>query len=157
MPNCAPGCCPRAPRIDPAELVELGERYARATGYPIQYQWTLLEGINDSDEEMDGIVRLLTGKYAIMNLIPYNTIEGVGFRRPAPERAAAMAHEPAPARHPDQAAQFGRAGHRRRLRTATGAVNSVHRSKRRSSDFTAPERGSFPSGRIGHREMTPIP
>jgi 23S rRNA (adenine2503-C2)-methyltransferase len=24
---------PRAPRIDPAELVELGERYARATGY----------------------------------------------------------------------------------------------------------------------------
>ena len=29
---------PRAPRIDPAGLVELGERYARATGYPIQYQ-----------------------------------------------------------------------------------------------------------------------
>ncbi|MCW5626807.1 MAG: RNA methyltransferase, partial [Burkholderiales bacterium] len=37
---------PRAPRIDPADLVELGERYARATGYPIQYQWTLLAGIN---------------------------------------------------------------------------------------------------------------
>src|SRR5438552_3596975 len=29
---------PRAPRIDPEELVELGERYARATGYPVQYQ-----------------------------------------------------------------------------------------------------------------------
>ncbi|MGB7503174.1 MAG: RNA methyltransferase [Azonexus sp.] len=82
---------PKAPRIDPAELVELGERYARATGYPIQYQWTLLEGINDSAEEMDGIVRLLTGKYAIMNLIPYNTTEGDGFRRPAPERAVALA------------------------------------------------------------------
>ena len=27
---------PRAPRIDPAELVELGERYARSSGYPIQ-------------------------------------------------------------------------------------------------------------------------
>jgi 23S rRNA (adenine2503-C2)-methyltransferase len=82
---------PKAPRIDPAELVELGERYARTTGYPIQYQWTLLEGINDSAEEMDGIVRLLTGKYAIMNLIPYNTTEGEGFRRPSPERAAALA------------------------------------------------------------------
>jgi len=82
---------PKAPRIEPGELVELGERYARATGYPIQYQWTLLEGINDSDEEMDGIVRLLTGKYAIMNLIPYNTTEGEGFRRPSPERAAALA------------------------------------------------------------------
>ena len=82
---------PRAPRIAPAELVALGERYARATGYPIQYQWTLLEGINDSDEELDGIVELLRGKYAVMNLIPYNTIEGLDFRRPSWERAAAMA------------------------------------------------------------------
>ncbi|MBP5997908.1 MAG: RNA methyltransferase [Azonexus sp.] len=82
---------PKAPRIDPAELVELGERYARTTGYPIQYQWTLLEGVNDSAEEMDGIVRLLTGKYAIMNLIPYNTVDDSGFRRPAPERAAELA------------------------------------------------------------------
>jgi len=81
---------PRAPRIDPAELVELGERYARATGYPIQYQWTLLAGINDCDEEVDGIVRLLTGKYAVMNLIPYNTVVGLGFNRPSPEHFAAM-------------------------------------------------------------------
>jgi len=82
---------PRAPRIAPAELVELGERYARATGYPIQYQWTLLEGINDSDEELDGIVELLCGKYAVMNLIPYNAVAGLDFRRPSWERAAAMA------------------------------------------------------------------
>jgi 23S rRNA (adenine2503-C2)-methyltransferase len=82
---------PRAPRIAPAELVALGERYARATGYPIQYQWTLLEGINDGDEELDGIVELLRGKYAVMNLIPYNTVAGLDFRRPSWERAAAMA------------------------------------------------------------------
>jgi 23S rRNA (adenine2503-C2)-methyltransferase len=82
---------PRAPRIDPAELVELGERYARATHYPIQYQWTLLDGINDSDAELDGIVRLLTGKYAVMNFILYNPVAGLAFRRPSPERAAAMA------------------------------------------------------------------
>jgi 23S rRNA (adenine2503-C2)-methyltransferase len=81
---------PRAPRIDPAELVELCDRYARATGYPIQYQWTLLEGINDSDEEVDGIARLLAGKYAVMNLIPYNAVEGLGFRRPARVRAETM-------------------------------------------------------------------
>jgi 23S rRNA (adenine2503-C2)-methyltransferase len=54
---------PRAPRFDPQDLVEAGEGYARATGYPIQYQWTLIEGVNDSDEEIDGIVRLLKGKY----------------------------------------------------------------------------------------------
>ena len=82
---------PRAPRLAPAELVDLGERYARATGYPIQYQWTLLEGINDGDDEVEGIVALLKGKYAIMNMIPYNHIDGLDFRRPSVERAAAMA------------------------------------------------------------------
>lgn len=81
---------PRAPRIDPEELVELAETYARATGYPVQYQWTLLEGVNDNDVELDGIVRLLAGKYAVMNLIPYNDVDGAGFRRPSAERAAAM-------------------------------------------------------------------
>ncbi len=81
---------PKAQRIDPAELVELGEHYARATGYPIQYQWTLLAGVNDSDAELDGIVRLLAGKYAVMNFIPYNTVNGLGYHRPTDARAAAM-------------------------------------------------------------------
>lgn len=82
---------PRAPRLDPEELVAEGERYARATGYPIQYQWTLIEGVNDGEAEMDGIVRLLKGKYALMNLIPFNTIPGLAFRRPAWEKAAELA------------------------------------------------------------------
>ncbi len=82
---------PRAPRLAPDELVDLGEAYARATGYPIQYQWTLLEGINDGDDEIDGIVRLLKGKYALMNMIPYNTNEGLGFSRPSADKAAAIA------------------------------------------------------------------
>ncbi len=85
---------PRAPDIAPDELVELGEAYARRTSYPVQYQWTLLEGINDTEAELEGIARLLVGKYAVMNLIPYNSIEGVDgfdFRRPSWERAAEMA------------------------------------------------------------------
>jgi 23S rRNA (adenine2503-C2)-methyltransferase len=82
---------PKAQRIDPAELVELGEAYARRTGYPIQYQWTLLAGINDGDDELEGIVRLLAGKYAMMNFIPYNSNEGLGFARPTWERASEMA------------------------------------------------------------------
>ena len=82
---------PKAPHIDPTDLVELGENYARRTGYPIQYQWTLLEGINDGPDELDGIVKLLAGKYAVMNLIPYNTVTNLGFKRPSWEQAAAMA------------------------------------------------------------------
>jgi len=82
---------PRAPRIDPEALVDMAEHYARSTGYPIQYQWTLLEGINDTEEELDGIVRLLKGKYALMNIIPYNTVDELDFKRPAWERCAEIA------------------------------------------------------------------
>ena len=82
---------PRAPRMTPDELVGQGERYARATGYPIQYQWTLIKGVNDTPEELDGIVRLLKGKYALLNMIPYNTVEGLSFERPSGESAAKIA------------------------------------------------------------------
>ncbi|MBI5275792.1 MAG: RNA methyltransferase [Burkholderiales bacterium] len=82
---------PRAPRMTCEEIVERGEAYARASGYPIQYQWTLLEGVNDGDDEVEGIVRLLGGKYGLLNLIPYNRVDGLDFRRPSWERAAAMA------------------------------------------------------------------
>ncbi|MDZ4236921.1 MAG: RNA methyltransferase, partial [Hydrogenophaga sp.] len=82
---------PRAPRLSPEELVQAGEVYARATDYPIQYQWTLMDGINDTEEELDGIVRLLTGKYAILNMIPYNTVPELPYQRPSWEKAAAIA------------------------------------------------------------------
>lgn len=84
---------PKAPRIDPEELVERAEAYARATGYPVQYQWTLIEGVNDGDDELAGIVRLLAGKYAVMNFIPYNETGTDGYRRPSRERMAAMSRD----------------------------------------------------------------
>jgi 23S rRNA (adenine2503-C2)-methyltransferase len=84
---------PRAPRIDPEALVDEGERYARETHYPIQYQWTLLAGVNDGDDEVEGIARLLAGKYAVMNLIPYNVVPGLPYARPPVERLYTMARE----------------------------------------------------------------
>ena len=82
---------PRAQPIPVAELVALAEDYARRTSYPIQYQWTLIEGVNDGLDEMDEIVRLLKGKYAIMNLIPFNTVAELDYQRPSWEKAAELA------------------------------------------------------------------
>jgi 23S rRNA (adenine2503-C2)-methyltransferase len=82
---------PRAPRIEPAELVALADEYSRATKYPTQYQWTLLEGVNDGDDELETLAALLAGHYAVVNFIPYNTVDGTEFRRPSWERAAEMA------------------------------------------------------------------
>jgi 23S rRNA (adenine2503-C2)-methyltransferase len=81
---------PHAPQIAIEELVERGETYARATGYPVQYQWTLIEGVNDSDAELDRISQLLSGKYAVMNFIPFNEVDGLDYRRPSAERIASM-------------------------------------------------------------------
>jgi len=91
QPDLRARLLPRATPMSPEALVEAGERYARATGYPIQYQWTLLAGINDGEAELEGIARLLHGKYALMNLIPYNEVEALDFKRPSWERAAEMA------------------------------------------------------------------
>ena len=82
---------PRAPAMTPEELVEAGERYARSTGYPIQYQWTLLEGVNDGDDEIEGIVALLSGKYGVLNIIPFNAVDGTAFTRPAWARCQQIA------------------------------------------------------------------
>ncbi|MCS0584502.1 RNA methyltransferase [Massilia pinisoli] len=82
---------PRAPRFTARELVDEGERYARLTGYPIQYQWTLLDGVNDGADELEALVDLLRGKYAVLNMIPYNTNPGLPFQRPGWEKSRAIA------------------------------------------------------------------
>jgi 23S rRNA (adenine2503-C2)-methyltransferase len=82
---------PRAPLLTPDELVTLAEQYGRATGYPVQVQWTLLAGVNDGPDELDGIVRLLSGKYMVLNMIPYNSVPELPFQRPSWERAAEIA------------------------------------------------------------------
>jgi 23S rRNA (adenine2503-C2)-methyltransferase len=81
---------PQAPQIAIEELVERAETYARATAYPVQYQWTLIEGVNDSDAEVARIAQLLSGKYAVINFIPFNPVDGLPYRRPSAERIAAM-------------------------------------------------------------------
>ena len=86
------GCLlPRAPRLAPDELVARADAYARLTGYPVQIQWALLAGINDGADEIEALAQLLAGRFAVLNLIPYNAVEGLDFARPSWEHAAAMA------------------------------------------------------------------
>jgi 23S rRNA (adenine2503-C2)-methyltransferase len=82
---------PRAPRYEPAALLAEAADYARATDYPLQVQWTLLDGVNDGDDELEAVAALLKGRYAMLNLIPYNQVEGLPWRRPNWDRAAEMA------------------------------------------------------------------
>lgn len=82
---------PRAGKIAIDSLIDQAEQYARQTGYPIQYQWTLIKGVNDGDDELESIAGLLKGKYALMNFIPVNTVENRTFERPEWSRCQEMA------------------------------------------------------------------
>lgn len=82
---------PRAPRLEPRALVDAAVAYAEATGYPLQLQWTLLAGCNDGDDELLTLAGWLRGRPAMVNLIPYNEVEGLPWKRPAWERAAELA------------------------------------------------------------------
>lgn len=81
---------PRAPRWEPAALLGAALDYARASAYPLQVQWTLLAGVNDGDDELDALVPLLRGQPAILNMIPYNAVDGLDFRRPDAARVDAI-------------------------------------------------------------------
>ena len=82
---------PKAAKISIESLIEQAETYARESGYPIQYQWTLMKGINDGDDELRNIEKLLKGHYAMMNFIPVNTVQDSPYQRPDWDRCREMA------------------------------------------------------------------
>ena len=81
---------PRAPRIEPAELIEQALEVAALDRHPLLVQWTLLAGINDSPEEVPRIAALLAGRHALLNAIPWNAGGNLPHQRPRRETAEAF-------------------------------------------------------------------
>lgn len=81
---------PRGARMTVAELAGRAEAWARLSGYPTQYQWTLIDGVNDGDDEAERLIELLRGRYAMVNFIPVNAVPGSAFARPPRERCVAL-------------------------------------------------------------------
>ena len=74
----------------------LGELLAACRDFPmkrgrrITFEYVLLGGVNDSDEDAVRLSRLVKGIPAKVNLIPYNENPGLGFRAPDPARVQAF-------------------------------------------------------------------
>ena len=49
---------PRAADLTVKEILEYGAKYAEVGKYPIQYQWTLINGINDGIDEIEALTPL---------------------------------------------------------------------------------------------------
>lgn len=71
-----------APRLTVEEALEMTLSYAEETKYPAQIEWTLIRGVNDSEAEVERLAELLKGRYAMVNFIAVNPVEGTGFERP---------------------------------------------------------------------------
>jgi 23S rRNA (adenine2503-C2)-methyltransferase len=59
-------------------------------GRRITFEYVLLGGVNDTDDDARRLSRLVKGIPAKVNLIPYNENPGLGFRAPAPGRVEAF-------------------------------------------------------------------
>ena len=81
---------PRGCRMTVNTLMERAALWARHSGYPVQYEWTLLAGVNDSLEEAEELARRMAGQYAMVNYIPVNAVEGSPWSRPDPEQVKAL-------------------------------------------------------------------
>ncbi|MDR5708417.1 MAG: 23S rRNA (adenine(2503)-C(2))-methyltransferase RlmN [Armatimonadota bacterium] len=82
---------PLARRYPLGELLEACRFYITRTRRRITFEYVLLEGVNDAPEEAHALGRLLRGMLCHLNLIPWNPVPGLAFRRPSVERVQAFA------------------------------------------------------------------
>lgn len=72
-------------------VMEAADAYFRRTGRQVTFEYVLLGGVNDRPEHAAALARLLAGRKAHVNLIPYNPVAGLPFRRPTPAAIRAFA------------------------------------------------------------------
>lgn len=68
-------------------LLDACRKFPLRQGRRITFEYVLLQGFNDSDEDAHRLIKLLKGIPAKVNLIPYNENPGLGFKSPAEQRA----------------------------------------------------------------------
>lgn len=69
------------------ELMAACEDYMAQTGRRITFEYALMKGINDRDEDIDRLLALLAGKRAHVNLIPLNAVRESAFSGSSRTRA----------------------------------------------------------------------
>jgi 23S rRNA (adenine2503-C2)-methyltransferase len=73
-----------------ASLMEACRRFPLRQGRRITFEYVLMGGVNDSDDDARRVVALLADLPVKVNLIQYNDNPGLGLRGAGPERAEAF-------------------------------------------------------------------
>ena len=77
---------PNAHKDALVDLVAAADAYGRAMGTPVQFEWTLLDGVNDGDADVEQLCALLRGVRGYVNFIVYNPVPELPFAAPPRER-----------------------------------------------------------------------
>jgi 23S rRNA (adenine2503-C2)-methyltransferase len=65
-----------------AAILAAADDYFEQTGRRVTFEYVLLSGINDRPEHATELLRLLRGRPALVNVIPYNPVPGLPYRTP---------------------------------------------------------------------------
>jgi len=75
------------------DLLQECRDYVRLTGRRISFEYILLAELNDRPEHAQELASHLRGFQSHVNLIPYNPIQEVDYKRPTPQRVQAFVEE----------------------------------------------------------------
>jgi 23S rRNA (adenine2503-C2)-methyltransferase len=73
-----------------AAILEAADYFFATTGRQVTYEYVLLGGVNDAEGDAEELGRLLRGRHAHVNLIPFNDVAGLPYRRPTDEGLSAF-------------------------------------------------------------------
>lgn len=82
---------PVANRYSLKEVLEAMREYQNKTGRRVIFEYLLIDGFNNLDEDVAELKCLTRGLICHINLIPYNHVEGVPFRAPTVSAVHAFA------------------------------------------------------------------
>ena len=81
---------PSAKRYTLEALLNDCREYVQLTGRRVTFEYILLAGVNDLPEHAVELAKHLRGFQSHVNLIPYNPISEVDYKRPSPQRIQAF-------------------------------------------------------------------
>ena len=68
------------------DIIDACKRFPLSKRRRIMFEYVMLKGVNDSDEDARKLVKVLSGVKAKVNLLPLNEAAGIPFERPSDER-----------------------------------------------------------------------
>ena len=66
-----------------AEIIAAADRYLDVSNRRLTFEYVLLAGINDRPEHAHELAALLRGRTALLNVIPYNPVDGLPYATPS--------------------------------------------------------------------------